>query len=52
MGEKHSWGLCVVDEAGQAVHDAAAVEVDVADIAAAVVMAVGIAALAPVVVGK
>jgi hypothetical protein len=56
MGEKHSWGPCVVDEAGQAVHDATAVEVAAADIAAAeaaaVVVAVDTAALALVVVGK
>jgi hypothetical protein len=56
MGEKHSWGPCVVDEAGQAVHDATAVEVAAAGIvaaeAAAVVVAVGTAALAVGVVGK
>jgi hypothetical protein len=57
MGEKRNWGPCVVDEAGQAVHDATAVEVDVPDIAAAaeaaaVMVAVGTAALALLVVGK
>jgi len=55
MGEKRSLGPCVVDEAEPVVHDASAVEVDVADIAAAeaaaVVVAVGIAALALVLVG-
>jgi hypothetical protein len=56
MGEKRNWGPCVVDEAGQAVHDATAVEVDVPDIAAAeaaaVMVAVGTAALALLVLGK
>jgi hypothetical protein len=56
MGEKRNWGPCVVDEAGQAVHDAAAVEVAAADMAAvetaAVVVPVDTAALALVGVGK
>jgi hypothetical protein len=56
MGEKHSWGLCVVDEAGQAVHDATAVEAAavgiVAAVAAAVMVPVDTAALGLVVVGK
>jgi hypothetical protein len=55
MGEKHSWGPCVVDEAEQAVHDAT-VEVAAADMAAvetvAVVVPVDTAALALVVPGK
>jgi len=55
MGEKHSWGPCVVDEAEQVAHDATAVEVAAADIVAgeaAEVVVVGTAALAVVVVGK
>jgi hypothetical protein len=56
MGEKHSWGPCVVGEAEPVAHDVTAVEVAAADIAAAeaaaVVVAVDTAALALVVVGK
>jgi hypothetical protein len=56
MGEKHSWGPCVVGEAEPVARGATAVEVAAADIAAAeaavVVVAVDTAALALVVVGK
>ena len=55
MGEKRSWGPCVVDEAEPVARDANAGEVAAADVAAAeaaVVVAVGTVALAVVVVGK
>jgi hypothetical protein len=56
MGEKHSWGPCVVGEVEPVARDAAAVEVAAADMAAvetaAVVVPVDTAALALVVVGS
>jgi hypothetical protein len=56
MDETRSWGPCVVDEAEQVARGATAVEIDVADIAAAeaaaVVEPVDTAALELVVVGK
>jgi hypothetical protein len=56
MGEKRSWGPCVVGEAEPFAHDATAVEAAAVGIAAAeaaaVVVAVDTAALAVVVVGK